>query len=301
MATTRDDPRRYLDARVLSNLKGLELKARLIVEGFVTGLHESPYKGSSAEFAEHREYAPGDDIRFLDWKVFGRSDRFYVKEFEEETNLKAYVALDTSRSMEYASGGVSKLEYGRYVAASLAWLMTQQQDAAALILWDTELRRFLPPQNSTAHLRNILRALEEAEPGGDTDMGRMLTEMAERIRQKSLLILVSDFLDDIARIETGLKRLAHKGHDVILFHVLDNDEIEFPLDRMTLFEGLEGPGRLLADPRALREAYLAELRTFQKQLRATCFAGRMDYVILNTSAGLDVALSSYVASRARRR
>lgn len=298
-----EDYRRYLDPRTLDKVAGLELKARLIVEGFVAGRHASPVKGSSVEFREHREYVPGDDVRFLDWKVFAKTDRFYLKEYEEETRLKAYLVVDTSKSMAYASeGSISKLEYAKYVAAALTHLVTQQQDAAALVLWDETLRKFLPPGNNPLHVRDIYRSLSEAQPAARTDLGQLLTDLAERLRQRSLLIVLSDlFDDDPTALARGLQHVRHKGHDLIMFHVLDHAELEFPFDRMTQFEGLEVEERLLADPKALRKAYLEELHAFLQNARTACLAHRMDYVQIDTSAPLDVALTSFLAARAGKR
>ncbi|MEE9392790.1 MAG: DUF58 domain-containing protein [Planctomycetota bacterium] len=294
-----EDYRRYLDPKTLNKVAGLELKARLIVEGFVAGRHQSPLKGSSVEFREHREYVPGDDTRFLDWKVYAKTDRFYIKEYEEETSLKAYMVVDTSHSMSFASGdNVSKLEYAKFVAASLTHLISQQQDAAALVLWDHELKKFLPPGNNPLHIRDIYRSLSEVKAQGKTDIGALLADVAERLRQRSLIILLSDLFDDDGGLDRGLKYVRHKGHDVICFHTLDPAELTFPFDRMTRFEGLEVEDRLLADPKALKEAYLEELEAFIQNARSACMANKMDYVQLDTSAPLDIALSSYLAARA---
>jgi len=294
-----EDYSKYLDPKVLNKVGNLEVKARLIVEGFMSGLHESPYKGSSVEFAEHREYVPGDDIRYLDWKVYGKSDRFYIKEFEEETNLKAYVVVDTSNSMAYGSTEVTKLEYAKYVAASILYLVQKQRDAGALVTFGEGVRTFLPPSSSQAHFRNCLKELSAVKPEGDTDLGAIFNEIAERLRSKSLVIILSDLFDENDDgILRGLHRMAHRGHDVIVFHVLDGDELEFPFERMTRFEGLEIDERILADPRSLRDAYLEELTEFQTRIKSACLGGRMDYQVLDTSRPLDLALSTYLAQRA---
>ncbi|MCA9244882.1 MAG: DUF58 domain-containing protein [Phycisphaerales bacterium] len=290
---------KYLDPETIAAMRGLELRAKAIVAGAISGLHRSAYHGFSVEFAEHRQYAPGDDIRYIDWRVFGRVDRFYIKEYEEETNLKAYIILDASKSMAFASDGVSKIEYAKYVAAALTHLVTSQQDAVALVLWDEKLRKFIPPGNNPLHQRDIYRTLSEAEPEGTTDVGGLLQELAERVRQRSLMIILSDLLDTSElSLMKALRHLRHKGHDVIVFHVLDHAELEFPFDRMTRFEGLEVSDHLLADPRALREAYLAEMEGFCQSVKGACMANQMDYVTLDTSRPLDVALSSYLAARA---
>jgi uncharacterized protein (DUF58 family) len=310
------DPRQYLDPRVLKQVGRLELRARLIVEGFISGLHRSPYHGFNVEFAEHREYVPGDDIRHIDWKVFGRSDRIYIKQYEEETNLKAYLLVDGSESMAYphakvvkpagdgargaaagAAASVSKFEYATYVAAALAYLALRQQDAVGLALFDDRVRTFITPSSSPSHLQTLLGALEAPPLREKTDVGVIFHEFADRIKKKSLIVIVSDMFDDIERIKRGLKHLRYKGHEVILMHVLDHEEITFPFTRMTLFEGLEGWPELLADPRSLRTAYLEEVGLFLEGLRKTCRDARIDYVRLDTSESLGVALSSYLVAR----
>jgi uncharacterized protein (DUF58 family) len=296
-----DDVRRLLSPETLNRVSGLEIAARRIVEGFVNGTHESPYKGASVEFAEHREYVPGDDLRRLDWKVYAKTDRFYIKEYEEETNLKAYVVLDVSKSMTFASNGLSKLEFGRQAAAALAYLVQKQGDAVALVLFDSKVKKFLPPSTSPAHLRAIFSALVETEPEEKTDLGAIFHEIAERLRQRSLVLVVSDLFDDPDRIVSGLNHMSHRGHDVAVLHVLDRAELEFPYEGMTRFEGLEVSDQLLADPRALREAYLAEMTAFQHRLKAACLAGRIDYSVMDSSRSPGVLLASYLAMRARAR
>ncbi|MBI3099061.1 MAG: DUF58 domain-containing protein [Planctomycetes bacterium] len=288
---------KYLDPRVLNKITKLDLKARLIVEGFVSGLHRSPYHGFSVEFAQHREYTPGDDLRHLDWKVFGRSDRLYVKEYEQETNLRATILLDTSESMAYSSGEVSKLEYGCQITAALAYLITQQQDAVGLGLFDRGVKKFIPPASSPMHMKGLLAELEAIKPEAKTDLGATLHALAERITRKGLIIIVSDLFDDPARILAGLQHFRHKKHEVIVFHVLDEYEATFPFERMTLFDGMEEYPKLLCDPRALRTAYLQELTTFQATLKRGCLQQRIDFVPLTTDRLLDVVLSTYLATR----
>jgi uncharacterized protein (DUF58 family) len=294
-----DESARLLDPETLNRIAGLEVTARHIVEGFMSGMHDSPYKGSSVEFAEHREYVPGDDIRRLDWKVYAKSDRFYIKEYEEETNLKAYIVLDTSKSMEFTSDGKSKLEYGKVLAAALAYLIWRQGDQVALVLFDQKVRTFLPPQNNQAHLRTIFKALVDADSREKTDVGVIFHEIAERLRHRSLVVIISDLLDDADRIVGGLNHMAHRGHDVVVFQTLDPAELTFPYDKMTRFEGLEIDEKLLANPKALQEAYLAELATFQHRIRSACLGGRMDYLVLDTSRPLGVPLASYLSARSR--
>jgi len=294
--------RRYLDPKVLAKLGRLELKAQMIVEGYISGLHRSPYHGFSVEFAEHREYVPGDDTRHVDWKVFGRTDRFYIKQYEEETNLKSYILLDGSESMRYSGeGGVSKYQYGTYVAASLSHLMLKQQDSVGLAIFDESLRSYVPPSSSQNHIHNIIQELDRQETARKTDVGLILRSFADRVKRKGLIIIISDMFDTLEHIQRGLKHLRHKRHDVILFHVLDHDELSFPFQRMTLFEGLEGLPEVLADPRALRAAYLEEIGKFQEELKKICRRGRIDYVLLDTSRRLDAVLTAYLAARSGRR
>lgn len=290
--------RKYLDPKILDKVSGLELKARLVVEGFLQGQQKSPKKGQSVEFLEHREYVPGDDPRRLDWKVYAKSDRFYVKQYEEETNLKAYIILDTSKSMAYSSGGVSKFDYAKYLAASLVYLVQQQRDAVALVLWDKELKKFLPPGTSPLHMKNVYSELSAAEPNGQTDIVRLLGELAERVRKRSLFVVLSDLFDaNREGMRKGLNHVRTKGHDVIVFHVLDPAEKEFPFDRMTMFEGLEIDEKLLADPKALKEAYLEEMQGFCREIKSACMSNQMDYVGIDTGQNLGIALSAYLATR----
>jgi uncharacterized protein (DUF58 family) len=291
-----------LDPRVLDRIEGLDLKARLIVEGYVTGLHKSPFRGFSVEFAEHREYVPGDDVRFLDWKVFGRSDRLYVKRYEEETNLEAQVVLDVSASMGYGrEGSPSKLEYARWAAAALAYLVTQQQDAVGLVLFDDQVQRTIPAGSNPVHLKNVFAALDAAEPSGSTGVGRALKDVADVLRRRGLVLLFSDLLDDERGILKGLEQVRHRGHEMVLFHVLDHDERTFPFERLSRFEGLEGPRSVVADPVALRRAYLDEVAGFERRIRRACQRNRVDYVPLDTAEPLGTVLAAYLAKRAARR
>ncbi len=296
------DSRRYLDPKVLNRVERLDLRARLIVEGTVAGRHRSPYKGFSVEFAEHREYAPGDDLRYLDWKVYGKSDRLYVKQYEEETNLHATLCLDVSESMRYVvpgREGLSKYDYAATVAASIAYLVIHQQDAAGMVLFDDGVREMLPPGSQPVHLQRMLSLMETAKGGPRTDLGAALGEVAEKVRRRGLLVVVSDLLDDADRVLGGLRRLRSRRQDVVVFHVLDEDEVTFPFDRMTRFEGMEEPSpEVLCDPPAVRAAYLEALAEHRAALRAGCLAERIDYVPLDTSTPLDVALSGYLARRA---
>lgn len=291
------DSRKYFDPRVLNKIAPLELRARWIVEGFLGGLHRSPYRGVSVEFAEHREYVPGDDIRFLDWKVLGRSDRFYVKEFEVETNLTCHFFVDTSESMGFSSGEVSKFDYAASVAAALSYLALRQGDAASLVFFADELGKLLPPGSGGGHLGTMLRVLGEASPSKGTTAGPALHALAERLPRRGVVLILSDLLDDPDQILAGLEHLKHDGHEVIVFHTLDRAETEFPYDRLTLFEGMEGQPNLLIDPKDIRESYLAEMNLFREKLRKGCLRHRIDYELLTTDTPLDKALVSYLGRR----
>jgi uncharacterized protein (DUF58 family) len=292
----------YLDPRVLNKVGKLELRARLVVEGFVTGMHKSPYRGFSVEFAQHREYVPGDDLRYLDWKIFGKSDRFVIKQFEEETNLRAHLFLDQSESMNYAhDGGMSKFDYAATAVASLAFLIQQQADAVGLTLFDEKVVRQVPPSNTRANLGNIFLNLEQAKARNEkTKIGAVLHELASHLRQRGMVLIFSDLFDAPEEVLKGLREIAQRGHDVVVFHVLDKDEVEFPFERMTLFLGLEKMPELLVDPRSLRDAYLAEIEGFQDQIKKGCLRNRIDYVRVVDSMPLDVVLTSYLTARAAR-
>lgn len=301
MPSQTENSRRYLDPRVLDKLGRLELKARQAVEGFMAGLHRSPHRGASVEFAEHREYVPGDDLRHLDWRIYGRSDRFYVKRYEEETNLTLSLLLDVSESMAYQGGDrVSKFRYGAMVAATLAYMVLRHRDAAALALTDETLEHWVPPATRPSHLLAITEAIERAQLGRKTDAGLVLREMAAKLPPRSIVAVVSDLFADPDRILAGLRALKTKRQDVIVFHVLDPDELEFPFDRMTRFDGLEGFDPLVADPKALRRAYLEVFDAHREKLRKGCLANGVDYQLLRTDTTLDVALTSYLSLRAKR-
>ena len=289
----------YLDPEVLSRIKGLDLQARLIVEGYVSGMHRSPYHGVSVEFAEHREYVPGDDLRHVDWKVWGRSDKYYLKQYEEETNLLVHMALDTSESMRYRSTQVSmsKLQYAECVVASLAYLTLQQQDSVGLTTFDEEIRKHVRASSNASHLNQLLHALEQSIPEQKSTIGPILHTLAERLAHRELVIILSDLFDNPASLISGMQHLRHRKHDVIVFHVLDPAEIEFPFQEHTLFQGMEGHPDLLANPATLRAAYQTELDQFLKEVRKGCQLNKIDYVLLRTDQPLDVALTGYLTRR----
>ena len=292
-----DATHKFLDPTVLNKITRLDLKARHIVEGFMGGMHKSPYHGFSVEFAEHREYTPGDDLKHLDWKVFGRSDRLFIKEYELETNLRSHILLDTSESMDYGSKDVSKLELASHIAASMAYLILRQQDSVGMVCFDKEVKSFIPTSSSMGHLRPILGTLASSTAQNKTDLGIVLNTLAERIQRRGLIILISDLFDKPDVILKSLQHFSHKRHDVIVFHVLDEYELTFPFERMTLFEGLEEYPKLLVDPRSLRKAYLEEVNKFCEEMRKGCVKQMIDYVRISTDQDLDVELTKYLAGR----
>ncbi len=290
---------RYLDPVALSQLGGMELVARLVVEGFITGLHRSPYQGFSVEFAEHRQYMPGDEIRYIDWKVYGKSDRYYVKKFEEETNLRAYLVLDASGSMNYKydEKRITKFEYGCYLAASLAYLMLKQRDSVGLSIFDTHIREHIPPRGAAIHLHAIMAALEGAQPGNETNISTIFNELAKRIVRRGLVVVISDLLDDPAEVLSAIKHLRHRKHEVIVFHLLDQAEMTFPFEGPVVFRDMETERTLPTQAEALKGGYLDALNAFIQEYRRGCGASLIDYVQINTATPFDYALSSYLSRR----
>ncbi len=288
-----------IDPKALLKLGRLELIARQVVEGFVSGKHRSPYKGFSVEFAEHREYTPGDDLRDLDWRVYARSDRYYIKQYEEETNLRAYVLLDASGSMRYTGDSISKFRYAQFVAATLAHLMLHQQDAVGLVTFDEQMRRYIPPRSRPSHLHVLLEEMEATEPGGETSLSNVLHYVAERIRRRGLVILISDCFDDVDALVSGLHHFRHRKHELILMHVMAREELTFPFRSWTQFRCLEASSaRVMLDPASVRDEYLRQVSAFLGQLKRRCGEMEIDYVQLDTSRPYDDALVRYLAFRA---
>jgi uncharacterized protein (DUF58 family) len=290
-----------LDPANLAKIQGLELRARKIVEGYVAGMHRSPYHGFSIEFAEHREYTYGDDLRYLDWKVFGKTDRYYLKQFEEETNLICHLLMDTSESMRYQGpdAAMSKLQYAQCFAAALAYLVLRQQDSVGLVTFDSEIRRHVRPSGNPAHLKQLLHVMESAEAEKSTSMGPIFHDLAERLRHRGVVAIFSDLFDDVAGILAGMKHFHHRRHEVMVVHVLDRAELELPFDRVTLFKGLEGLPDVLTDPRSLRKAYRRELDAFLRQVAGGCRAQQADYLLVTTDEPLDVALRTLLTRRSK--
>lgn len=295
------ESQKYLDPAVLAGLEGLQLRARRIVEGYVSGIHRGAYQGFSIEFAEHREYSPGDDLRYVDWKVFGRTDKFYLKQFEEETNLVCQLLLDTSESMTYRGpdAPLSKLDYARCLAAALAYLVVRRQDAVGLVTFSDQIHALVRAGSNPSHLQQILQVMDQPPAGRKTCTGPIFHELAERFKRRGVVVVLSDFFDDVEKMTAGLKHFRHKRNDVILLHVLDPAELDFPFQSTTLFRGLENMPDLLADPRGLRKSYLREFAAFQRRLKQSCRAERIDYVMVRTDRPVDVALRECLGVRGK--
>jgi uncharacterized protein (DUF58 family) len=293
---------KYLDPAVLSQIRGLDLRTRLVVEGFITGLHRSPFLGLSVEFAQHREYAPGDDIKHIDWKVYSRSDRYFIKQYEEETNLCATFVVDVSESMKYAgraAKGLTKFHYACCLAASLAHLLQRQQDAVGLATFDEDVRDVLPPSGHPQQLKTIVHTLEEASRSlkAKTSLEPVCQKVAHKLTNRGLVCLLSDLFVEEDGLMRGLRLLTHRGHDVMVLHVLDQDELTFPFDGNILFRGMEAMGEALAQPRALREGYLEAINRFNADVQRRCVSNRIQYKLVNTGQNLGVALSEFLAAR----
>ena len=290
---------RFLTANAVNRLQNLSLVARTVVDGFVAGLHRSPYHGFSVEFSEHREYSPGDNLRYIDWQAYGRTDRYYVKQFEEETNLRCHILLDASASMAYGSGEVTKFEYGAYLAASLAYLMIRQRDTVGLVTFDADIRSRIPPGATTAHLDRLLVELEHTRPSFGTGIASTFHALAENIKKRGLIIVISDLFDDEREIFRALRHFRHKKHEVIIFHVLDRYELTFPFARISDFVDAETREKIQADPRYVRREYLKELNAFLDNLRRGCAEGFIEYVLADTAVPFELALTSYLDKRKR--
>ena len=284
---------------MVAMLDSISMRAKMIVEGYIIGQHRSPYHGFSVEFAEHRSYEPGDEVRHIDWKLYGKTNRLYVKRYEEETNLRAHLILDTSKSMAYTSGGVSKLEYGSYLLAALSYLMISQQDAAGVVLFDESIRSFVPPKSTPSHLNTLLNVLDVKSPGVDTKIEPVLHEMAERIKKRGLVIIISDLFDEPNNIMNGLKHFRHSKQEVILFHVLDRNELEFDFNTRTKFIDMESGEEITTDPWHVQNDYKNLIKGLQDYYKSECRLNLIDYVPLFTDDSLDKGLSEYFNKRKR--
>ncbi len=295
--TSPQDTSRYLDPRVLEKIKQLDVRARLVVEGFITGQHRSPYSGFAVEFAGHREYAPGDELKHIDWKVWSKTDRLYIKEYEEETNLSCNIVVDASKSMGYGSGNWTKFDYAATTAASLTHLLQGQQDAVGLVTFNTKVTHNLPPSSRSLHLKRLVHELDVMEPDDKTDVGHVFLELAKQIRQRGMVVLISDLFTDLDQLRESLQQFRLRRHEIIVFHVMHDDELTFPFDTHTRFLGLETTDQVHTDPRALRKSYLEIVDRYRAQVQKLCSSVGADYALMNTSDPLDAALARYLAFR----
>jgi len=292
-----------IDAKTVTRVSRLELIARQTVEGFLSGLHPSPYHGSSVEYLDHRPYTMGDEIHTIDWKLLAKTDKYYIKLFEEQTNLRGTILLDTSASMGYRSPAspdrMTKLSYGAHLTAALAYLLLHQNDAVGLTLFDSAVRHYLPARTTANHFRLIIDRLEAAQPGAHTVMAPVLHEIAGRLRRRGMIILISDLLDDLETVKDGLAHFRHQRHDVIVFHLVDPDELSFPFERLTRFRDTEGTASLVTNPGSIRQRYLDRMQTFLAQVRKICFERNISYELLRTDAPYAQALSAFLEKRGR--
>jgi len=294
---------KYLDPKVLTKIRRLDLQARLVVEGFISGMHRSPFQGFSVEFAQHREYSPGDDIKHLDWKVLARTDKAYIKQYEVETNLRATLLVDVSESMRYQGNGgrrerMSKFHYAACLGASLAHLLLGQQDAVALVTFDEELKTFLPHSANPNHIKALVHELDGAGLKAKTSLEPICHSVAEKIPRRGLICLISDLFVDVDGLIRGLRHFRHRNHEVMVLHVMDEDELKFPFQGNTMFRGLENTGRLTIEPRALRKGYLEAVEDFCTDVKRKCVSNQVDYKLVSTTDHLDAALLSFLAARA---
>ena len=284
---------------IISRLNNLSLKARFVVEGFIVGLHKSPYHGFSVEFSEHRAYGAGDEIRHVDWKLWGKTDRFFIKQFEEETNLKSYLLVDQSLSMTYKSKNMPKLEYAQILAASLGYLMLKQQDAVGLTLFDDRIRVNIPARSKRSHLNIILSQMQNIIAGPETTIAPVLHKTAEAIKKRGLIILISDLFDDPDKVLSGLQHFRYKGHEVIVFHVLDPQELTLDFTQRTRFRDMESGEEIVTDPWHIQSDYQKSMEQFCDYIKSNCRQKNIDYVQLSTDLPLDMALSEYLIKRKR--
>ena len=291
------DSRRFLPPEAIARINRLEVLARQVVEGFLSGLHRSPYFGQSVEFVQHREYVKGDDPRRIDWKAWSKTDKYYIKQYEEETNLRSTILLDVSESMQFGSGKMTKYEYGCAITACLSYLLLRQQDSVGLYTFADAMQAVLPHRSKRTHLHSILQSLDAGNPTEKTDMGKILSQVAEDQTQRGMIILVSDLFAPRDSLIKGLQKLRHRGHEVLVFHLLDDEELDFNYGGTTKFEGLEAAGDLLCDPRSLREGYMAAVQQFVNDVRHGCARNMVDYQTIRTSEHLDAVLSRYLNHR----
>jgi uncharacterized protein (DUF58 family) len=303
-AIKEDDPRRFLHPATIARINRLDLRARQVVEGFISGMHRSPFFGHSVEFVQHREYVPGDDIRHLDWKVWSKTDRFFIKQFEEETNLRSNIVVDVSESMHYGpkigmtrKEGLNKYEYACTIAACLGYLLLRQQDSVGAITFDDDVRQIVPARSQQTHIDAICKAMDVSRPREKTDIEKILRRVTESISSRGMIIIISDLLVDREPLFRGLEMLCHRRHDILIFHVLDDDELIFPFAGTTRFEGMEELPHLVCDPRALRDGYIEALEEYLVEVRRGCTKMGIDYALIRTGDYLDAVLTKFLHYR----
>lgn len=292
-----DDPRRFLHPATIARISRLDLRAKQVVEGFISGMHRSPFFGHSIEFVQHREYATGDDLRHLDWKVWSKTDRYYIKQYEAETNLRCTMLVDVSESMHYGRGPLNKYAYGCTAAACLAYLLLRQQDSVGMFTFDEDVRQVVPPRSAVTHIDAVVKAMDVSRPKAKTDPERMLRRVAESVSGRGMIVLISDLLTDREPLFRGLEKLRHRRHDVLVLHVMDEDELTFPFSGSTKFEGMEEQPDLLCDPRALRDGYIQALEEYLTEVRRGCVRQGIDYALVRTGDYLDAVLSTFLHAR----
>ncbi len=291
----------FLQPSDLKSISNLQVLARGVVEGFCSGLHRSPHKGFSVEFKQHRQYVPGDEIRHIDWRVFGRSDRYYIREYEEETNLRATIILDLSGSMNYGRNGTTKYQYATRLAACLSYLMVGQQDSVGLVTFDTKVRRYIPPRSRVSHLRVLIDELEKGKPGGETEIGKVFHDLVPKLHRRGLLVIISDLFGNVSELLKALAHFRSAHHEILILQIWDRDELDFPFKGWTQFDSLEVAGaKHLLDPALLRSAYLSNLATFRDELTKGCRRHRIDLVPFTTDEPYANALAAYLTKRRSR-
>jgi uncharacterized protein (DUF58 family) len=290
--------KKYLDPEVLARLSRLDIKARLVVEGFLSGLHASPLKGFSQEFADYRQYMPGDELKRVDWKAYGRSDRFYIKEYQEETNLRAYILLDKSGSMAYGKR-ISKLEYAKYLGASLAYMLIKQKDSVGIATFDRKIEEIIPPSARRTNFMMILRTIEQATAGGETNLHDVLFQLAQKIKRRGLVIVLSDMLDDPGHLLKALRSFRYRKHEVIVFQILDKDEMDFPFEESAIFSDLETYSEMVITPGLMRSRYQKRFKEFIDFCHRNLLESHIDHTVLDTATPYDKALFAYLQKRAR--
>tara|TARA_Y100000590_G_C15629730_1_gene980746 strand:+ start:104 stop:1000 length:897 start_codon:yes stop_codon:yes gene_type:complete len=287
----------YLSSDVINKINNIYLRAKLAVEGFIIGLHKSPYQGFSIEFSEHRQYSFGDEIKHIDWKLMAKTDKLFIKQFEEETNLKCYILFDKSTSMDYSSKNISKFEYSKTICAALSYLMIKQQDAVGLTLFDKKINQSIPPRSNKSHLNTLLNILHHCSIEGETRMSNILHQLAEKIKKRGLIILISDLMDNQEDVIKGLRHFRHKGHEVIVFHILDNQELDFNFNKGTNFIDLETDDSITVDPRQIRKQYKKAMSIFCNEYKKQCRKNNIDFIQVKTSDSIDKSLIGYLLKR----